>query len=181
MGGAENAVGWSCTGVGCILLAIGVIQLLIIGTQGLDPDADFRELGSVCQILDVHYDVDVIGSNYGKGSACIDVYTYTFTSREDDVRDPPARLTSGQERHRRSCNVRRTPSDYVAGATVQCWEPAHALRVRARSREYNCGNPECIKVENPANYGGRKVSFIQVFIGLPMLLIGLGVLAASAC
>jgi len=130
------------------------ISLIIAGSsaassaEGLDPEADFEEIGR-CRIIGVEHWTDFEAPEDSGEATCTDVYRYEFLSLEES-----SVHTSREERvvrfERRAsevsgCSGSPKPGRFSEGEAVACWRP-RALPVR---EEYRCGSEECVKIFDP--------------------------------
>lgn len=163
-----------CAGLGVLIIVIAGTELAVMGGKGLDPQKHFRRLDTDCRIVRAYYHLDQFTSKTGRGSTCTDVYTYEFTHQ----REPGAEThnyRSGEEVHgSRKCYGGAAPPALQAGTDVPCWEPANVLGVRERSHEYNCGNPQCVKVQDPASHvhAERGAHLLPIAAGVAAVLAG---------
>ena len=149
-----------------LIMAIAGVVLLPIGTgkaktnDSYDPALDFEAVeydtttGYGCTISSVEHVAD---QRQNQNPYCVDVYTYTFNYLAGS--DDALIYTSGAEEHKRTgpgkCdndNSKLVVPTYVVGATPTCYMPAtSALPISASfTLFYNCGNDDCVKVENPS-------------------------------
>ena len=144
----------ACLFVGPLVITLGVAAR--DRGDALNPDSDFILLPEPCDIIHVEHEAESRSSHQGDARSwkCFDKYTYTFC-RTSLCQNGTAAWTSTVEQVSRcasSCNrcSSQAGGRFSNGARqLNCWEPSKERN--ALPDAYRCGNPECIKLLDPAD------------------------------
>ena len=154
-----------CCGAACAAFSCGVLILAVVlfvsaatlgdDAEGLDPDADFRSLGAVCNITSTEHTAqedEVYCKGPGDVVICSDGYSWTFTVPGEgewrSVATPAERRCSCE-----NCKCAKSEPDaraqlFATGETVECWAPVGDRE--SLHDAYECPNDKCYRVVDPA-------------------------------
>jgi len=167
---------WCFPGCGCcwafiaLLIAMGCFfsgQDMLEIAEDMSPEREFKFLGrdacSFDRISHFESEEDVcVRRNSGEDNscreyktACFDTYAYFFTWNSTGTKEYAAgsdnKLQRPGEPYPCSYNRPKAEPRWEVNQTTSCWRPANGIEVNEIPEEYNCKNPECIKVVDPAD------------------------------
>lgn len=160
---------------GVVLLPIGISSKSFL--DGFDPSTDFSAVQGGCKIYSVMHVAD---QRQDRNPFCVDVYTYTFTAGSSSTIYTSAPEEIQHDKGTQCNEVAQLPASYVAGEVLAtCWKPASGKTKSDVDSFYGCGNPQCIKVLNPAIEHERALGSANLFLTLAVLFLSLGLVGCG--